>query len=111
MHTSYYAKSAKHPNAVSIAGQTPAFYTGRQYKKLAPKYDFFMQYKKDGDEEAYTKKFYEEVLNKLDPVKVLQELGAHAILLCYETPEKFCHRHLVAKWLSEKTGIEITELP
>lgn len=111
MHTSYYAKSAKHPNAVSIAGKAPAFYTGRQYKKLAPKFWFFEKYKKDGDEEFYTKHYYEEVLDKLDPFIVLKELGAHAVLLCYETPEKFCHRKLVAKWLSEKTGIEITELP
>lgn len=30
-------------------------------------------------------------------------------LLCYETPEKFCHRHLVCNWLNDH-GIECREL-
>ena len=25
----------------------------------------------------------------------------HVALVCYETPEKFCHRHLVSKWLQD----------
>ena len=25
----------------------------------------------------------------------------------YETPEKFCHRHIVAKWLNEKLNLNI----
>ncbi len=110
MNTSYFAKSSKHPNAVSIAGKAPEWYTGRQYKKLAPTFRIFSKYKNDGDEEYYTEYFYKEVLDKLDPHKVLQELGPHAILLCYETPDKFCHRKLVAKWLFDKTGTIITEL-
>jgi uncharacterized protein (DUF488 family) len=110
MNTSYYAKSAKHPNAVSIAGKAPGWYTGRQYKKLAPLYSFFKKYKEDGDEVYYTEQFYKEILDKLDPKKVYDELGPHAILLCYETPGKFCHRHLVAKWLSDKLGVTILEI-
>jgi uncharacterized protein (DUF488 family) len=41
---------------------------------------------------------------------VFNELGEDAILLCWESPEKFCHRHLVADWLSKKLDIKITEL-
>lgn len=110
MNTSYYARSAKHPNAVSIAGRAPEWYHGRQYKKLAPPLWVFKKYKEDGDTEFYTEHYYKEVLDKLDPAKVYEELGACAIILCYETPDKFCHRHLVAKWLSNKLGIAITEL-
>lgn len=110
MHTSYYAKSGKHPNAVSIAGRAPAWYTGRQYKKLAPTLEIFKKYKNDGDTEYYTEHFYNDVLCKLDPEKVLKELGPFSILLCYEKPGEFCHRHLVAQWLTEKTGEIITEL-
>lgn len=110
MNTSYFAKSSKHPNAVSIAGKAPEWYTGRQYKKLAPTFRIFIKYKNDGDEEYYTEHFYKEVLEKLDPQRVLEELGTHAILLCYETPDKFCHRKIVAKWLLDKTGTIITEL-
>lgn len=110
MNTSYFAKSFNHPNAISIAGRAPDGFTGRQYKKLAPPYWVFKKYKEDGDQEFYTEHYFKEVLNKLDPHKVLEELGAHAILLCYETPEKFCHRKLVAQWLRDKTGVEITEI-
>jgi uncharacterized protein (DUF488 family) len=110
MNTSYFAKSAKHPNAVSISGRSPEWYTGREYKKLAPLYRIFKKYKEDGDQVSYTEQYYKEVLNKLDPEKVYEELGPHAVIECYETPDKFCHRHLVAQWLSDKLGISITEL-
>jgi uncharacterized protein (DUF488 family) len=110
MNTSYYAKSARHPNAVSIAGKAPPWYTGREYKKLAPLYSFFKKYKEDGDQVYYTKQYYKEILDKLDPVKVFHDLGPYAVLLCYETPDKFCHRKLVAQWLSDKLGIIIPEI-
>lgn len=110
MNTSYYSKSGKDPNAVSIAGRAPDWYTGRQYKKLAPRIWFFKKYKEDGDEAFYTEQYQKEVLDKLDPKEVFLELGDNAILLCWETPGKFCHRHLVAKWLEEKLGISVLEL-
>ena len=31
-------------------------------------------------------------------------------LLCWERPEKFCHRHIVSRWLSQHLNISITEL-
>jgi hypothetical protein len=110
MLTSYFAKSAKHPNAVSIAGKCPPWYRGREYKKLAPKYSFFKKYMEDGDQIYYTEQYYSQILNRLNPQKVLEELGAHAILLCYETPEKFCHRHLVTQWFKDELGIIIPEI-
>ena len=109
MKTSYYSKSANNPNAVSIAAKCPDFYKGREYKKLAPKYWFFKKYKDDGDEKFYTEHYYKEVLDKLDAQEVYNELGHDSILLCYETPDKFCHRHIVAEWLSYKLGIEVEE--
>ncbi len=98
------------PNAVSIAAKAPFWYKGREYKKLAPKYGFFKKYKLDGDEEYYTKQYYKEVLDKLDPQKVYEELGEDAILLCWEKPGQFCHRHIVAKWLEKALGITIKEI-
>lgn len=110
LYTSYFAKSASHPNAVSIAGKAPGGYHGREYKKLAPPFWLYKKYKEDWDSDFYTEVYIREVLGKLDPQEVLKILGPNAIILCYETPEKFCHRFLVAKWLQEKTGIEITEI-
>jgi len=109
LKTSYFAICAKHPNAVSIAAKTPSWYTGKVYKKLAPLYSFLKKYKEDGDEEYYTEQFFKQVLDKLNPQEVFDELGPDAILICYETRNKFCHRRLVAKWLSNSLGIDIPE--
>lgn len=110
MKTSNYRISGKDPNAVSIAGRAPNWYTGRQYKKLAPKIWFFKKYKEDGDQEFYTKCFYSEVLDKLDPQEVFNELEENAIILCWEEPGEFCHRKLVADWLSKNLNIYIREV-
>lgn len=108
MQTSYYAKY-KGENAVSIAGKCPSWYKGREYKKLAPRYWFFAKYKQDGDKEFYTEQYQKEVLNKLDPKQVYEELGEDAVLLCWEKSGEFCHRRLVAEWLEHELGIKVEE--
>ena len=110
MKTSYYAKSHNHPNAVSIAGKAPHWYTGREYKKLAPKWGFFKRYKEDGNEDSYIEAYIDQVLSYLDPQEVYDELGEDAVLLCWESSEKFCHRHIVAHWFEENLGIKIEEI-
>ena len=113
MNTSYFAKSAKNPNAVAICAQVPGWFTGKQYKKLAPTWDIFNEWKKTGSNEIYTKRYKWAILDQLNPQEVYDELGANAVLLCYEAPNKFCHRHLVAQWLTDslrKHGIVVTEL-
>jgi CYTH domain-containing protein len=88
--------------AVSICGKPPAYYGGREYKKLAPKYWFFKKYKEDGDKDFYREQYYKEVLDKLDPEEVYKDLGKDAVLLCWENPDEFCHRHMVADWFNDK---------
>lgn len=141
MNTSYFAKY-KGKNGISISGQCPDWFEGREYKKLAPKYWFFKRYKdkinnielynmikadyydssfiKDMEnikmnmikyaENEYIENYQKEVLDKLNAKTVYEELGEDAVLLCWENTEKFCHRHLVAKWLENELGVEITEL-
>jgi uncharacterized protein (DUF488 family) len=110
VNTSYFAKSATHPGAVSIALSNPKNFMGREYKALAPNGWFLRKYKLDGDVDFYTEQYQAEVLDQLDPKEVLRDLGEDAVLLCWEKPGEFCHRHLVAQWLKEKLGIEIKEL-
>ena len=50
----------------------------------------------------------EVVLSRLDPVKVYHVLD-NSVLLCWESPEKFCHRHIVAQWLEEATDNKVME--
>ena len=108
-YTSYFAKLKKIPEnitPISIAGKAPDWYTGIQFKKLAPKYGFFMEYKKDHDEEKYTKCFYEQVLDNLDANEIAIQIrklaeNSDIALICYEKPSDFCHRHIVEKWLKD----------
>ena len=109
IYTSYFAKLKSLPEDVlpiSICGKAPEWYKGLQYKKLAPKYGFFMEWKQNQDNNYYIKCFNEQVLNNLDLLTVLRDLidmkdinYNHICLICYEKPTDFCHRHLVAEWL------------
>lgn len=116
IYTSYFAKLKSFPDnliPISICGKAPYWYKGRQYKKLAPKYDFFMKWKETRDNDYYIKCFNEQVLDKLNAEDVVSELvdlhsGVDIALVCYEKPTDFCHRHLVADWLN-KNGFECKE--
>ena len=116
IYTSYFAKLKflpKKVHPISICAKAPDWYNGLQYKKLAPKYEFFMKWKENHNNDYYIKCFNEQVLNKLDPMRVYQELCSLAksdefALICYEKPSDFCHRHLVSEWLKER-GFDIEE--
>ena len=129
IYTSYFAKISKLPDTVvpvSICAKPPAGYKGLQYKTLAPSYDILMEWKRLGNNRRYTERYIKEVLNKLTADAVVQELTAlvrdpdkSICLVCYEKPTDFCHRHLVAKWLTENgypckevnsSGIETAKL-
>ena len=112
IYTSYFAKLKSLPDniiPISICGKAPDWYKGLQYKKLAPKYDFFMKWKDNQDNNYYIKCFNEQVLDKLNATEVVLDLSGILLslgktdvcLLCYEKPSEFCHRHLVADWLNE----------
>ena len=112
IYTSYFAKLRSLPDniiPISICGKAPEWYKGSQYKKVAPKYDFFMKWKQNHDNDYYIKCFNEQVLSTLNATSVVEDLKRLAnvtdlenndiALICYEKPTDFCHRHLVAEWL------------
>lgn len=130
IYTSYFAKLKSLPDniiPISICGKAPDWYKGLQYKKLAPKYDFFMEFKRNHDVDHYVKCFNEHVLDKLNAKDVIKKLDdlllcmttsidckvdtikvPEIALICYEKPPNFCHRHLVAEWL-RRNGFECEE--
>lgn len=134
IYTSYFAKLKSLPEniiPISICGKAPDWYKGLQYKKLAPKYGFFMEWKENHDNNYYIKCFNRQVLESLNPYRVLEEIYSllpqdvedvlsaancpfwinrdyNIVLICYEKTEDFCHRHLVADWLN-KNGIPCEE--
>ena len=122
IHTSYFGALRRLPSdyiPVAICGRMVFPWNGLRYPKLAPKIGFFTEWKKNHDNDFYIRHFKEEVLSQLDRNKVLEELYAitgggkvddkNVVLVCYERPEEFCHRHLVAEWLSEVLPYTIKE--
>ena len=109
IYTSYFANLKKIPDTITliaICGKVTQFYTGLTYKKLAPKYSFFVVWKQTHDNDYYIQQFQNLVLDKLNADDVVAELKSLSktkdfVLVCYEKPTDFCHRHLVAKWLRE----------
>lgn len=113
--TSYYGKAQKlrkeNVLVVNIATKKPNWFFGISYEKLFPERGMLRL-----DEVEYTKR-YEAILSRLPPMQVYRDLdmmmrnyGASAVaLVCWEKPEKFRHRHLVAKWFKEKLGMDVKE--
>jgi len=111
LSTSYFAKSARTPGAVSIARFPPKWYAGPRYVQLAPLPEML----RIGNWEEYRMRYREEILAPLDPDEVLAELavlagGPDIILLCFEKDRSHCHRGLVAEWFREKRGLPVPEL-
>jgi hypothetical protein len=98
------------PRAVAVCLYPPRGWTGRVYRQLAPPAWLLLRWHEGRVtwleyETIYTR----EVLDRLDPVVVAQDLGSDAILCCFEPDGEPCHRHSVARWLGKALGIEIRE--
>lgn len=88
---------------------TPAGY--RKYMKLAPGSWF-----NKVSPQEYQKRFQVEMLDQLDPERVVRELldfadGKVPVLVCYEAPNKpdWCHRGLVSLWLKQTIDLDVFE--
>jgi hypothetical protein len=109
------------PGRVSIARyaprRTPAGF--RVFSSLAPGPWF-----NSVSREEYERRFAQEILGKLDPLRtwnVLHQVagdGREPILMCWEAPpfdahgqgDNWCHRRLVADWFQVKLGQYVPEL-
>lgn len=112
LYTSYYARSGKNPKSISISAKSPFFYKGRAYLNLAPSWELLGDYK-DGiiDAYGYTERYGQLLKDRgITPEKVVGDLEDGSIMLCYEGPGKFCHRHIVAVWLNQSGKAEVYEL-
>lgn len=115
IYTSYFGKLRKLNDndilPVSIAIGTPRWFLGNTYLSLAPKRGMMKL-----SEDDYRREF-DKILSINPPMRVFRDLDMMArnngkskiALICYEAPEKFCHRHLVAEWFKNKLGIEVKE--
>lgn len=114
-YTSYFGKlGILYQNGIfpiCIARGVPRFYGGAVEHSVAP-YGWMLSGNVSRDE--YIDAYKTKILAKIDPHKFLlkcQELsgGKDVAFLCYEKPSDFCHRHLLAEWLENETGVEVKE--
>jgi hypothetical protein len=120
IYTTYFAKLKKLPEnikPIAICAKPPAGYTGATFRTLAPKYDFFKKYQINRDTFEFTENYVGQVLNRLNPVRIVTDLyyqlglapnSCDIALVCFEKSTDFCHRHLVADWL-RKAGYACEE--
>jgi len=108
MYTSYFAKY-KGDNAINIAIGKPKWYNCDSYPQLYPTWDMVMEYKKNKNHIIYTRTYIDEVLSKLNPIDVYNDLH-DKVLLCWEKSGDFCHRIIVAKWIENNLNVKVKEI-
>ena len=109
LYTSYFGKRLKSDRLVSIARGTPTWFKGKTVLSVAPSWDLVTGIKSGTiTAEEYADAYFKQ-LDKLGEEKILLMFEDGDILLCYEKPEDFCHRHLLAKWLNDR-GHSVTEI-
>ncbi len=117
IYTSYFAnlKNLEKDDIVpiGICCYPPKWFKGPNLRAIAPSTDILEKCKSSHAE--YEKRYRTEVLSLFKDANILLERisfisgGKDAVLCCYEKPSDFCHRHILAKWLEEQTGIKVEE--
>lgn len=127
LYTSYFAKlstieqlwSQHHKKVAckSIARWSPTWFNGPKLTQFAPPYQLLQDVKacKITDEQYALQ--YWEYLSKLlaNNPSIFDSLIAWSkttdiVLLCYEAPNKFCHRQVFAKFIKQHFAIDVKEL-
>lgn len=132
--TSYFAKMKNLPDnviPVAISLTVPQGVHCLRFKGLAPSGAMLKCYKTENNVSAYSDMYTKDVLGKFTAKDVLDALyqllpvdirvtygldqdtwylsnEIHICLLCWERADKFCHRHVVSRWLTEN-GIPCNE--
>ena len=105
--TSNFKIAGHLPQAVAISLGVPRGWRGARCIVLAPPRPLI----KIMDPETFIPLYKAQVLDKLDPHKIIKDLGGdNFIMLCWEAPGVFCHRRIVAAWMHKHTGVLVKEL-
>lgn len=112
LYTSYFSKVKNiNPKLLfSVTASKPRFFNGKHLKCVSPDYTWVDNYKHGIIDELQYTNLYINYLNK-NKEKIIPEIKSlpdNSMLLCYEANDKFCHRHVLAKWLRDN-GIQIEE--
>ncbi len=118
IYTSYFGKIQKFPSnfePICVARWKPKWYNGKIFPTLAPPESLLRWWRasdKNKLDEMNYRKRYMAMLDNLQPttiVHLIYELAGEKIpiLVCFEKDD-FCHRHLIAEWLT-KNGFRCEE--
>ena len=113
IYTGYFARLHDYIECgltpISIAGKSPDFYDGIEWKFLAPSLATYKNWVNNHNEFDYMNSYIPKI-NKLDKNIFKEKLLSidNPILLCYES-EGFCHRHLLADWIEMNLGLRVDE--
>ena len=117
IYTGYYSKIKEYADSgltlLSISRTKPEFAKSCiDIPQLFPSDKILWDYKKGKiDEMEYTSKYLDQ-LNELGIdriIKMIQIFGDNVVLLCWESPEKFCHRHILADYINKNSGVVVEE--
>jgi len=111
VYTSYFGNLkrlyASGIEPVGIARYQPKWFNGRNMKQLSP--TSYMLSDRCSREDYL--RLYNAILENLNLEQLkseLESIGRDVALCCYEKPEDFCHRHLLADFLN-KHGWDVQE--
>jgi len=115
IYTSYFARADKiHPSIprVSIALKTPPNLSSNvllpeQFRCIVPTPALLRMWKSTHDITMYTQVYCRQI-ESLNVPAFIQWAG-NCVLLCWERPDKFCHRHVLAVIL-RRYGANVVEL-
>lgn len=110
IETSYFGniRNLQGKVLISISRYSPKWFTGKELKILAPE-KYYMHW----NEPEYKIEFKKK-LAVLNPELIKKEIellsnNQDCVLLCYEKPNEFCHRHIISDWLNKNTEANIKE--
>lgn len=116
IRTGYFAHTKKYESlgykCINIARIKPKWFIGDSLLELAPSLDLLERYKSGTITEEQYESEYLQHLERIDIHKLFDRFSEDAklVLLCYEKSSSFCHRHILAKYLSKSWGMSISEL-
>lgn len=116
IYTSYFAKLKEFDKSkfelISIARVTPKWISNIKVSKtLCPPWKIIEMHKSGHITNCeYEDMYLANIPN--DIASVLEKFSERiypkiAVLFCYESPDKFCHRHLLANYVNNKLGYEL----
>lgn len=109
IYTGYFAQLNKYPNPIAISKWLPKEININRIIELAPSEELLKWYKEHINDKNVEQIYENNYRLSLSMKKITsqwivdkcKEFRDEVTLLCYEKPDKFCHRHIITQILKE----------